>query len=158
MIRSIAAIDEERGMANDRGIPWDLPDDKKYFVDKTKHGIILMGYGTYVEFDTPFHDRTNFVATSKTEQLRKGFAAVHDARRFLTEHKAEDAWNIGGAGLWAGTLDLTDELYITQLRGTYDCTKFFPEYKNDFELTDESAPHTQNGITYTFQVWKKKTS
>ena len=155
MIRAIVAIDEKRGMANDKGIPWHLPSDVKYYREQTSKGAILMGYGTYVEFKHPFHNHVNYVATTKDEKLREGFEPVKDARQFLQEFKG-DIWNIGGAGLLAHTLDLIDELHITQLQADFDCTKFFPAFKDKFTLTSESEPITENEITFTFQVWRKK--
>ncbi len=155
MIRAIVAIDSKRGMANDKGIPWDLPTDRAYYRKNTENGIILMGYGTYVEFSKPMHGRTNYVATSKDEQLREGFEAVTDARGFLQKAE-EDVWVIGGAGLFASTLDLIDELYVTQLEGDFGCTKFFPEYKDNYELASASEPKTENGITFRFEIWRRK--
>lgn len=145
-------------MANDKGIPWNLPTDRKYFGDKTATGTILMGYGTYLEFETPFHGHTNYVATSAHTQLKPGFEPVADVQKFLQDAKKsqEDVWNIGGAGLLATTLDYVDELYLTQLEGDFHCTKFLPEFKNTFTLVSESEPHTENGITYRFQIWRHK--
>jgi len=158
MIRSIVAIDEKRGMANNGGIPWQgkIPSDTAYFREKTlSGGIILMGYGTYAEFKQPLHERKNFVATHKVEPLRDGFNKVHDAREFL-QQATENVWNIGGAALFEDTLDLNDELYVTKLQGDFDCTKFFPEYEDTFKLVSESEPVVENGITFTFCVYKRK--
>jgi dihydrofolate reductase len=38
MIRLIAAIDSQRGIATDSGIPWKLPGDSAYFREKTAQG------------------------------------------------------------------------------------------------------------------------
>jgi len=159
MIRAIVAIDEKRGMADDHGIPWreKVPKEIQYFRDQTSKGEILMGYGTYVEFSKPFHDHLNYVATSKDEELREGFEKVTDVRTFLADFKA-DLWNIGGAGLLSQTLDLHDELYISQLKGDFGCTKFFPEYEDMFELASAEDWITENDVTYRFEIWKKKAS
>jgi dihydrofolate reductase len=158
MIRAIVAVDDERGMANDQGIPWQgrVPTDAAYFRDSVASGgVILMGHGTYDELSKPLAGGQNYVATRRAEPLREGFIAVADARAFL-EQTGEDVWNIGGAALFAATLDLNDELYVTKLQGTFDCTKFFPPYEDMFELADESPPITEDGITYTFCVYRKR--
>lgn len=144
-------------MADDHGIPWreKVPNEIQYFRDQTSKGEILMGYGTYVEFSKPFHDHLNYVATSKDGALRDGFERVADVRDFLANFKGE-LWNIGGAGLLEQTLDLHDELYISQLKGDFGCTKFFPEYKDLFELTSAEDWVTENDVTYRFEIWKKK--
>lgn len=157
MIRFIAAIDAEQGIANEHGIPWQgkVPGDVAYFRAKTLHGSIMMGAGWYKEQIKPLPERRNLVATSDNQPLRPGFEKVPDARTFLAESK-EDIWVGGGAGLFASTLDLADELYLTQLDQNFQCTKFFPDFKDRFVLQSESDPVTENGITYTFQVWVRK--
>lgn len=159
MIRAIAAIDEKRGMANDSGIPWrkKVHQDVAYFREKTSEGDIIMGYGTYLEFNQPIQNHQNYVATNKTENLKPGFIKVSDARQFLKNYQGKLMWNIGGAGLLEQTIVLMDELYITQIEGDFGCTKFFPEFKNTFQLKSESEPIAENGINYTFQVWRRKT-
>lgn len=157
MIRFIAAIDEKQGLADAGGIPWQgkIPTDVKYFRDKTLHGNVMMGYGWYKEQQKPLPDRRNLVATTNPEKLREGFELVTDARKFLQE-TTDDIWVGGGAGLFASTLDLADELYLTQLQGDFNCTKFFPEFKDKFSLKSESEEREENGIKFRFQVWTNK--
>lgn len=155
MIKGIVAIDSKRGMANDDGIPWDIPEDKKYYVDKLESGgLVLMGYGTYREIDKPYGLHDNYVATRKHDNLRDGFIQIADVRKFLQDIN-KDLWNIGGPGLLDETLDLLDELYITQVEGDFNCTKFLPEYTDQFTLASESNIKHVNGINYSFQVWQK---
>jgi dihydrofolate reductase len=157
MIKFIAAIDNKLGMANDHGIPWQgkLPTDVEYFRKKTIGSTILMGYGTYAEFKNPKPDRRNVVASSKPEVLREGFELTKDARQFIKDSR-EDIWVIGGPGLFAQTLDLADELYLTRIEADFNCTKFFPEFENAFELKSRTKPQTENKITFCFEVWKRK--
>ena len=157
MIRFIAALDSKKGLANDKGIPWQgqLPTDVAYFRNKTLHGNVMMGYGWYQEQKLPLPERRNLVAFDQQTELRPGFELVTDARTFL-ETTQDDIWVGGGAILFANTLDLADELYLTRLDKDFGCTKFFPEFENDFELANETEPQTENGITFTFQIWKRK--
>ena len=180
MIRFIAAIDSKHGVANEHGIPWQgkLPTDVAYFRNKTLHGTVMMGYGWYKEQQLPLPERRNLVATSNSEPLRPGFERVPDAREFLNKFKSRfthhpsgvvstagqqdsvvrepDIWVGGGAGLFASTLDLADELYLTLIDWDFHCTKFFPQFEQDFEKVSESEPQTENGITFKFTVWKHK--
>ena len=154
-IRSIAAIDKKRGLAHDHGIPWKLPGDIAYVREKTKGGSLLMGYGTYVELTKPLVGRRCFVFYDGMEPLREGFEAVTDLTEFM-KNPPDNLWLFGGAGLFAQTIQYTNELYLTQLREDFDCTKFFPEYKDDFELSWESDLQKENDVRYTYQVWKRK--
>jgi dihydrofolate reductase len=158
MIRFIAAIDSKRGIANDHGIPWQgkVPSDPKYLREHTSVSDVIMGFGMYKEVDELWSEGVNYVAAEGVdEQPREGFEFVTDART-VVENAKGDLWVLGGAMLFASTLDLADELYITQLDQDFHCTKFFPEFKDAFKLQSESEPITENGITLTFQVWVRK--
>jgi dihydrofolate reductase len=160
MIRLIAAIDDKRGIANEHGIPWHgkLPTDVKYYHEKVASGdLILMGYGVYKELSKPMRGGVNYVATyEQNERFRSGFEPIYDARKFLESVEHKDVWNIGGAILFKSTLDLAHELYLTRVQGDFHCTKFFPEFEQDFELISSTEPQEENGITFHFEVWKRK--
>ena len=158
MIRFIAAVDSKLGIADEHGIPWHrrLPTDIRYYEDKIRNDIKLMGFGLYKELSHPIAEGVNYVATTdKNLSLRPGFEPVYDAREFLTNTKG-DIWNLGGALLFGSTLDLADELYITRLDQDFHCTKFFPAFENRFERVSKTEPQTENGITFHFEVWKRR--
>lgn len=169
MIRFIAAIDNKMGLANEHGIPWQgkIPTDVAYFRDMTIGSTVMMGAGWYKEQQKPLINKRNIVATRNPEPLRPGFERAEDARKFLKKFKAvktsqvdtvrgSDIWVGGGAGLFASTLDLADELYLTRIDADFDCTKFFPDFEDEFELKSSSDPITENGVTYHFETWSRK--
>ena len=100
MIRLIAAIDSQRGIATDSGIPWKLPGDTAYFRQKTATGLIVMGRATYDEFAAPLHDRENYVLSTTTAPLRAGFQAITGLQQLRAAHPDEDIWVIGGATVY----------------------------------------------------------
>ena len=100
MIRQIAAIDSQRGIATDSGIPWKLPGDSAYFREKTSTGLIVMGRATYDEFAAPLHGEENYVLTTATAPLRTGFQAIAGLEQLRGAHPDEDIWVIGGATVY----------------------------------------------------------
>jgi len=161
VIRLIAAVDSQLGIANDHGIPWQgkLPRDTARFHQLTSEGVIVMGYQTYKEYDKPLHDRENFVVTRPdTEELRPSFTAVPDLASFLEQHKNGDVWVIGGAALFADSISMAEELAITRLDGDFQCTKFFPRFNESFELVDDLGWYVENDISFRFQTWQRRNS
>jgi dihydrofolate reductase len=161
MLRLIAAIDDKRGVANEHGIPWQgkIPTDTNRFHELTSSGIIVMGYGTYLEYDKPLHDRENFVVSHPDSgELRPGFVLVPDADNFFDQHVINVIWVIGGASLFGDALTRADELFLTQLDADFDCTKFFPKFADAFELESHDGPHSENGITFHFERWRRTRS
>jgi dihydrofolate reductase len=156
MIRAIAAIDLKKGLATDKGIPWHLPSDIAYFRRKTKGYKILMGYNMYTELEKPLPDRQNFVLTHDDEPLRPGFWPIRDLEKFFKDNEDQDIWIVGGAKVFALTLDRTIELYLTRIEGDFNCTKFFPEFIADFNLKSKSEAQNENDLRFSFEIWQRK--
>jgi dihydrofolate reductase len=156
MIRLIAAIDSTRGVANDKGIPWQgkLPTDAQHYRDQTENGVIVMGYETYTEYDKPLHDRDNYVAARPDSgELKPGFVLVPVLDNFLNEHTNDLVWVIGGAALFGKALKWADELHLTQVDGDFECTKFFPPFAESFSLQSAQVSLTESDITFRFEIW-----
>jgi dihydrofolate reductase len=155
MIRQIAAMDSQRGIATDAGIPWKLPGDTAYFREKTTSGVILMGRSTYIEFAVPLHERENFVLTAGSEPLRAGFRSVGSLDQLVTENPDQDIWIIGGAAVYTETIARADELLLTQVVGDFNCTKFFPPYRTEFRLVTHSDDRKDGDTRYRFETWQR---
>lgn len=154
MIRAIVALDSYNGIATNAGIPWDLPTDRAYFKQQTWASDLLMGYNTYKEMSGPLYGRQNYVWVKASALLSEGFSTVTDIEYFLSDHS--DAWIIGGERLYRQTISYIDEIYVTRIEGDYKCTKFFPDFEQEFELSSQSDKKNENGISFWFQVWKRK--
>ncbi|RTK95214.1 dihydrofolate reductase, partial [Candidatus Saccharibacteria bacterium] len=146
MIYAIAAIDTKRGIANQHGMPWHLPTDKKYYLKKIHNQTVLVGAGTYKE---PRTDRHAIIASRSVLDLKSIDKQVNDAAAFLRQTD-KDIWVIGGAEIYAATIDYVDKLFLTLIDSDFDCTKFFPEYEQDFECIDPGESQTENGINFRF--------
>jgi dihydrofolate reductase len=155
MIRSIAAVDDRLGIATDSGIPWKVPADVAHFRDLTTGSNVVMGYATYAEFAAPMSGRTNYVATGRPGTLREGFVPVNDLDAFLAGFQG-DLWIIGGATLYATTLDVVEEIALTRVAGDFGCTKFFPEFATTFRRTADEVPPPVEGVpAVRFQTWQR---
>jgi dihydrofolate reductase len=155
MIRLIAAMDTRRGIATDKGIPWKLPGDAAYFENQTMAGLIVMGWVTYNEFSAPLHGRDNYVLTRDEGALRQGFHPITTLDDLMKSHPDEDAWVIGGAFVYAETIDRAEELFITQVLKDFQCTKFFPDYHSGFTRFEQSKDHEEGGVHYRFEKWRQ---
>ena len=152
MIRLIAAIDSRRGLATDSGIPWRLPGDSVYFRHKTSTGVVVMGRLTYLEFAAPLGESENYVITRSSAPLRPGFRPAARLGDVYSRFPDEDIWIVGGAAVYALAIDGADELLLTQVRGDFRCTKFFPPY-DTFSLVEFSDDRSEGGVSYRFERW-----
>ncbi len=155
MIRLIAAMDTSRGIATDKGIPWKLPGDAAYFENQTTTGLIVMGSATYNEFSAPLHGRDNYVLTRQQSRLRSGFRSIATLDDLVKVDPEEDVWVIGGAFVFAETIDQADQLFITQVLEDFHCTKFFPDYRSGFTRFEEGKDQEDDGVHYRFERWRR---
>ena len=156
MIRAIVAMDPKQGIADASGIPWRLPADHSYFRKMTINSSVLMGYNTYLTRIIPLQKRRNYVICEAESVLRDGFEPVYDVDVFLSAKRTDDLWIIGGAETFTHCLRYCQELYITQIAYDFHCSKYFPEFKDQFELVRESDQQTDSNIAFIYQVWRRK--
>lgn len=155
MIRQMVALDRNRGIAKDGAQPWKLPTDERYFSEQTKlyGGVVLMGRTTYEGIGMPLPERQNYVLTHDGEFEAADISVVHDSAAFFAEHS--DVWVIGGGVVFAETLDIADELYITEIDEDYGCDTFYPEYMTDFEPSQTGGWQVENATRFRFMVYRR---
>lgn len=157
MIYAIAAIDSKKGIADETGIPWNLPTDKAYFRAKTEGLPILMGYGFYKELEVPLPNRRNIVIIHPGTKLKAGFEAVEDAAKFLEPYidSPDVVWIVGGAKVYERLLDYTQKIYLTRVDADYNCTKFFPDFETQFKRVEQGSKQAENNLDFWFEVWQR---
>jgi dihydrofolate reductase len=161
VIRHIVALDSQRGMAKDGAMPpWKLRGDETYFTEKTQTygGNVLMGKKTFIEAlkNNPLKNRTNYVVTHDVSPIADTII-VNDLQRFLNDWPIDkDLWIIGGAEIFAQTMDFADELYVTEIDGDFGCDRSYPDYKQDFELLKASEVQTEHNVSYRFCIYKPR--
>lgn len=160
MIRLIAAIDRQRGLAKHGILPWYIPEDERYFTDQTKtHGGHVLTGGTTFRSTykgKPLAGRYNYILTHDTAPIT-GVEAVRDLAKFLEGFRDKDLWVAGGAGVFEQVIQTgkADELYITHIDADFRCDQFFPAYEDNFKLAEQGGPREQNGFRFAYARYVK---
>ncbi len=150
----IAAIDSQNGLSKNGVIPWDIPNDRKYFRDHVSKGPVLMGWNTYKENGLkPYCKGQNYVATRDNEVNNKEIKVV-DIENFLSEFK-DEIWVAGGGKIYSASMGYATKLYLTRVEGDFNCDIFFPGFSVDFCLAERSEIKTDNGFNYRVEVWER---
>ena len=94
----VVAMDDNRLIGKDNGLPWHLPADLAYFKKITTGNSILMGRKTYESIGRALPNRRNIVITRNQEALFSGCEVVDsiDAALSITKNDNE-VMVIGGA-------------------------------------------------------------
>lgn len=158
MIRLIAAIDRQRGLAKKGILPWYIPEDEVFFTNQTKTygGHVLTGGTTFRNTykGRPLKERHNYILTHEKKPI-EGVTLVHDLEGFLKDWGDKDLWVAGGAKVFEQiiTLGRADELYLTQIDADFRCDQLFPEYETAFKLAKKSEQREQNGFRFAYALY-----
>lgn len=159
----IVAADSRWGIGKNGGLLADLPTDMKYFREHTRDRVVVMGRKTLESLPGKkgLPKRVNFVLTSNPDFEAERCTVVHSEDELweaVSEYEPDDVFLIGGATLYNRFYRDCDKLYVTKIDADLDADTFIVDFDKDpdFEIISESEPVTENGLTYSFVIYKKK--
>ena len=150
------------------GLPWNLPEDLKFFKETTSGHAVLMGLNTWNSLPhKPLKNRLNFILCPEGTEVvipdgryegQFGVELVHDVDKFLQRTDIEDVFIMGGASLYRLFIDKVDELYLTMIEEDVEGDVYFPEFdENAFDrYVLGSGYDEKENLHYTFNKFVKK--
>lgn len=162
----IVAIAENNVIGKDNDLIWHLPNDMKFFKEKTLNHHIITGRKNYISIPEkyrPLANRTNIVLTHQTNFKEEGCIVLHsleDAIAHAKKNNEAELFIIGGGQIYKEALEkgLVDRMYITHVHHQFNGDTFFPEINNK---TWKKASEINNPIdekhqySYSFAVYEK---
>ncbi len=157
----IVAMDRNRLIGADNGLPWHLPADLKHFRRLTMGKPMIMGRLTAESIGRALPGRENIVITRAPEKFAiPGMTAVGDLEAALSLCAAcDEVMLIGGASLYEQTLALAERLYLTRIEASFDGDTYFPELIDaDWRLVGNEAHQADadNRYDYVFETWQRR--
>ncbi len=153
----IVATDSGLGIGVDNKLPWRLPEDLAHFKRTTSGHAIIMGRKTFESIGRPLPNRRNIVVTRNHEWQHAGVETVTslDAARDLLNE--ELAFIIGGAEIYQQSMDLANELIVTEIQQEFACDTFFPVINPLLwkETGREKHYSEANNLHFAFVTYKK---
>ena len=154
-IALIVAMAQDRVIGKENAIPWHIPEELQLFKKYTMGHPILMGRKTYESIGKPLPGRTNVIITRDKDFTARGCEVYTDLKAALSRFQDEKIFVIGGAEIFAQTLDIADELYITHVRKSIAGDTFFPQFdESRFQVT--ATESFEGEPPYTFMHYQKK--
>ena len=128
----IVAVAENGVIGSDNTIPWRLKSDQARLKAMTMAKPIVMGRKTFVSLRRPLPGRTNIVVT-RDATFRAAGAVVTDSLAAAMEVARGDALRrsvaeiavIGGADIYAQSMDIADRLEITEVHARPEGDTYF---------------------------------
>lgn len=126
-IALVVAVADNGVIGRNGALPWRLPDDLKRFREITLGKAVLMGRRTFESIGRPLPGRRNLVlsrsdrrAHPQVEQAR----SVDEALAIVVD--VPELCVIGGSEVYALTLPLAQQIYLTQVHGSVPGDTWFP--------------------------------
>ena len=162
----IAAMDEKGGIGKDNRIPWHIHKDLVRLKEMTKDHLVILGrnsydsmVGYYDKSGRPMPAKKYIVITRNKnfKSVRNNIDAVYSIEEALdrvNKSGEKEMFVIGGETIYKQMLEYTDRLYLTIVKGKFDCDTFFPDY-SDFKKVISEEIAFDEGFSFTCKVLEK---
>ena len=127
-----------RVIGHDHKIPWHLPEDFKWFKKMTSGQIVVMGRKTFESIGRPLPHRETIVL-SRHQFAFPGVRTVSELGAIDGARESREVFICGGAQIYAQSLPLCSDLFLTLVKREVDGDTFFPPFEDRFHLAEEIA-------------------
>ena len=159
IISLIAAMDKNRLIGKENGLPWHLPADFKHFKAVTMGKPVIMGRKTFESIGKPLPGRQNIVI-SRSGFAVDGVTVVNSIEQALQQvANAEEVMIIGGASFYEQMIDRADRMYLTHVEAECQGDAWFPDFDmNHWLVISEEVHHADENNNYDFviKVYQRK--
>lgn len=166
IVSLIVAVAKNYVIGKDNDLIWHLPNDMKYFKEKTLNHHIITGRKNYISIPEkyrPLVNRTNIVLTRNNSFSEEGCIvknSLEDAVEYAKNSNETELFIIGGGQIYKEALskNMINKMYVTHVHKNFDGDTFFPEIDTEkWELKtqldfDKDEKHA---YAYSFAVYEK---
>jgi dihydrofolate reductase len=126
MITLLAAIGRNGEIGYHDNLPWKIPEDMKHFKEYTTGKVVIMGRKTFASIGKVLPGRKCIVIS--THDLNNLAVCAKDVESALSiEHCYPELVIIGGARIYAQTIELAHKMIITHIDADFEADTFFPK-------------------------------
>ena len=167
-INIILALDSMRGIGKNNKLPWNIPNELRYFSKLTRgngNNAIIMGRKTWESLpNKPLLKRENLILSKNlitdkviNNTIVKSFDSIDAVLKF-SNNKYDSLWVIGGEQIYKEFINnyesIIDNIYLTCINKSYDCDSFFPKLNSIWKL--KTIEKSENPDLYEYQIYSKQ--
>lgn len=158
---------QNRVIGKDNQLPWNLPEDMKFFRDKTKGKVLIMGRKTFESLGKPLPSRFHIVITRQdsyrfedpnvqvVHDLKTALELAHMLTKKYQAKFGDEVFVIGGGEIYKQSLDVLDRIYLTVIEKDFPGDAKFPEFsEKDFKLTQKDERKGEP-LPFSFRLYER---
>ncbi len=162
IITQIVAASTNNTIGKDYKLLWTLPNDMRFFKNKTWGLPVIMGRKTFNSLEQrALNGRLNIVITRDKNFRAEGFIYFNNieaAINFCKEENYNEVMIIGGGEIYKQSLPITNKIYLTRVHTTVDGDTSYPELdEEEWSLVFEEnfSSDAKHAFDYSFQTWER---
>lgn len=158
-MKAIVAVDKNWGIGKKNGLLFSLPEDMKFFREKTMNKVVVMGSNTLKSFPNgkPLKNRINVVLFPGGEKRDDCVIvqSLDEMKEELKKYNTDDVFVIGGAMFYKTMLEFCSEVYVTKVDADGQAEVFYENLDNrpEWECVYSSESIETNGYTIRFTTY-----
>lgn len=162
MLSLIVAMDKNRVIGLNNDMPWHLPNDLRYFKERTTGHTIIMGRKTFESLGRVLPNRKHLVLTRSDKTFPEEVEVIHtieDILQYVKDYPQEKIFIIGGGELFKHMLPHVNTMYITEIDEQFEGDVFFPFFDEaEWKLiSKEKGPKDKkNPYDYYYLIYERK--
>ena len=156
-------MSQNRVIGKNNDLPWNLPDDFKFFKSTTEGHHVILGRKNYESLPhrfRPLPNRTNIVITRNDQYGSSEKIEVVDslerALQIAKINKEPEVFIIGGGEIYKLGLQLASRIYLTEINAEIEGDVYFPEFdksdwkevNREFHPIDDKHPYSFDFVIY----------
>ena len=160
-ISLVVAVSTNNAIGKNNQLLWTLPNDMKFFKNKTWAMPVVMGRKTFEALGKPLNGRFNIVITKQKDFKPEGTTVVWSLEEAIKTAYAADykeVMIIGGGQIYKQSMPIADTLYLTRVDAELEGDTSFPEIDTkEWEMISQET-HTadeKHAYAYHFQIWNR---
>ena len=149
-------------IGHNKQMPWHLPEDLAHFKKLTLGHVVLMGRKTWESIPAQFRPlpgRDNWVLTRQVEWHDEGarpFVDLSAAQAaFAKAHTQQELWIIGGAEVYAQTIEHAQRIELTLIEQTCEGDAMAPKIDSNWVTMSKETHTAKSGLVYHFISYQR---
>lgn len=159
----IVAASENNVIGLENNLPWNLPEDMKFFKNTTWGMPVIMGRKTFEGLNgKPLPGRKNIVITRQTNWKPAGVEVVNsynEALKIAETTDCNEAFVIGGGEIFKDLINKVDKIHLTRIHAVINGDAYFPEIDPsiwELKKKRDCPADDRHLYSFTFETWEKK--